>query len=722
MSSEKITSEDTPERFNVEDRGPSNTELKKEDGISRRKFVGLAATGLSVGALLAKTVYPAEAQSLTDKTNSKRSAGSASSAESQQILSPSPDFMPDWTFKGSSLSDWQPIGAAKWKAENGVITGTPSEASGGWLLLNKSLQDVQFFTRMQSAGNYNAGVLLRVEKSDTGMSGIFVSLREGDLKSYRLTLDSNGKELQREPLPAGPGEARFAFTAAQPEIPDAKLLKTGEGGGRPRPTGGDAAYSGPATLRGINLPTPLPELEPPPNGIWKDKWNKVEVIFDADLVRPALNNTAWQMELGATNDASGYGPIALYVGGTDEVQFKDVCYKDLRLATIEPEKVSSNFRMQRLDEFYYSWGAAVADLNHDGHLDVIAGPYYYLGPDFKERREIYLAESFNPSNQYAPNMVTHAHDFHGNGWPDILATEMRQMVLYVNPQGENRRWKRHLVVPQISSEITVLGDVDGDGRPELVYVYQTRVMYAKYDPSDPTKPWTVHNVSAPGMGYVHGVGVGDITGNGKMDILGPAGWWEQPAAAGDAWKYHPVAFGRCPRSGLVGGGQMYVYDVNGDGLNDVVSSLEGHGWGLAWFQQKRDASGNISFERHMIMDDFSTKNAGGVTFSELHALTIGDINGDGIPDIITGKRHWSHMDGYSTPDPNGPAVLYCYHTVRNPKAPGGAEFVPELVHNLSGVGSQLAAVDLDHDGVAEIITATNRGNFVFWSKARAKRG
>ena len=306
MGSEKMTSENTPERSNVEDRGPSNTALKKEDGISRRKFVGLAATGLSVGALFAKTVYPAEAQSSNDKTNTKRSAGSASSAEAQQFLSPSPDFMPDWTFKGSSLSDWRPIGAAKWKAENGVITGTPSDAGGGWLLLNKSLQDVQFFTRMQSAGNYNSGVLLRVEKSDTGMSGIFVSLREGDLKSYRLTLDSNGKELQREPLPAGPGEARFAFTAAQPEIPDAKLLKTGEaGGGRQRPAGSDAGYSGPATLRGINLPTPLPELEPPPNGIWKDKWNKVEVIFDADLVRPALNNTAWQMELGATNDASG---------------------------------------------------------------------------------------------------------------------------------------------------------------------------------------------------------------------------------------------------------------------------------------------------------------------------------------------------------------------------------------------------------------------------------
>jgi hypothetical protein len=269
----------------------------------------------------------------------------------------------------------------------------------------------------------------------------------------------------------------------------------------------------------------------------------------------------------------------------------------------------------------------------------------------------------------------------------------------------------------------VLEDIDGDGRPEIVYVYQNTVMYAKYDPADPTRPWAIHKVSAPGLGYVHGVGVGDITGNGKMDILNPAGWWEQPPAGGaqDLWTYHPVSFGRCSRPGLVGGGQIYVYDVNGDGLNDVVASLEAHGWGLAWFEQKRDPRGNISFERHMIMDNFSTRNAGGVAFSELHAMTVADIDGDGIPDIVTGKRYWSHLEGYTGPDPNGSPVLYCYHTVRNPRAPGGAEFVPELIHNLSGVGSQLAAADLNNDGAVEIITATDRGNFIFWGKPPKKK-
>jgi hypothetical protein len=57
--------------------------------------------------------------------------------------------------------------------------------------------------------------------------------------------------------------------------------------------------------------------------------------------------------------------------------------------------------------------------------------------------------------------------------------------------------------------------------------------------------------------------------------------------------------------------------------------------------------------------------------------------------------------------------------VRNPKAPGGAEFVPELIHNRSGAGSELVAVDLNKDGAVDIVTATDRGTFIFWGKPSA---
>ena len=200
-----------------------------------------------------------------------------------------------------------------------------------------------------------------------------------------------------------------------------------------------------------------------------------------------------------------------------------------------------------------------------------------------------------------------------------------------------------------------------------------------------------------------------------------------PAGADGEWRYHPVAFGRWGRSQTPGGGEIFVYDVNGDKLNDVVTSLNGHGWGLAWYEQTRpstlrdtqegrDAAGAISFVRHMIMDNYSTANAGGVTFSEPHALIAGDVNGDGLADIITGKRYWSHLENYNGPDPYGPAVVVIYRTVRDKAAPGGARFVPEIVHNRSGVGSSFEVMDINKDGVPDISSAGAYGAFVFLSK------
>jgi hypothetical protein len=165
---------------------------------------------------------------------------------------------------------------------------------------------------------------------------------------------------------------------------------------------------------------------------------------------------------------------------------------------------------------------------------------------------------------------------------------------------------------------------------------------------------------------------------------------------------------------------MGVYDINGDGLNDVVTSIEAHGWGLSWFEQVRDKDGTISFVEHKVMSNFSTQNAGGVTFSELHGSAVADINGDGIPDFIVGKRYFSHLETYSDPDPYGAAVIYAYKTVRNPKAEGKAELVPELIHNRSGAGSNIAVADLNNDGAVDIITSVDRGTFIFWGKPHSR--
>ncbi|MGD1073222.1 MAG: FG-GAP-like repeat-containing protein [Bryobacteraceae bacterium] len=617
-----------------------------------------------------------------------------------------PSFHPDSTFKGSALTGWHTLGDATWQAQNGEITGTPKQPAGGWLVLDHSYQDVGFYASFKCAPGCQSGLLMRAEKTaDGGMKGVFVSF-SGQVASYAVTLDAQGHETKRDRLRPGGGQMRIA-PPVDPNAPG-RGGRGGPGRGGPGRAGAD-----------VSLPVVRPDTS-----LRTGDWNSIEIFLDANIVRPFLNEGG---EIGAgvaDPEVGDYGPIALYVGGTGDVQFKDVSYKDIALMKREPEQISNHFRMQRLSDFYYSWGAGAADFNHDGVMDVVSGPHIYYGPDYLTHREIYLALTTNPSDTYTQDdWMQFVGDFTGDGWADVVNCSFSNnpgVWLYVNPKGQSRRWEKHLVVPAYQSEVGMVRDIDGDGKPELIYMAENRVRYAKPDPADPTGNWIVHNVSEAGYGTAHGIGVGDVNGDGRMDIVNAYGWWEQPPAgsAQETWKYHPQAFARYGRN-IMGGSVMGVYDVNGDGLNDVVTVLNVHGYGLAWFEQKRDAAGKISFVEHMIMDDNSTKNAGGVTFSEPHGTTVGDVDGDGIPDFIVGKRYWSHRDDYLDPDPYGPAVLYWYRTVRNKNAPGGAEFVPELIHNRSGAGSDIYAADLNRDGALDIVTATRFGTFIFWGKPGA---
>ncbi len=645
-----------------------------------------------------------------------------------------PTFRPDTTLRGDSLAGWSSRGTGTWRAAAGTLTMTGAAGRAAWLSLDAPLQDAGVYAAYRCEADCEAGLLLRATRTPRGTAGVLLVIAGSDPGGFRVLIDDEGRTIERERLRAMNGMPRVAPPPAPPVQPGARA-----GGPAPAPPPSPAAAAQASALMSRPSATPVP-----------NDWNRIEAFIDANVVRWFINDAAVS---GAVTDdgTGGFGSIALYASSSGRVEFREIAYKDLSLRTSVPEAVGPRFRMSRLTEFYYSWSAAVADFNRDGVLDVTNGPYVYYGPGFTTSREVYIGQTFNPSTDYpyppsrpaASRMpdsawVVHAADFTGDGWPDILTTDHASgsgAALYVNPKGEPRRWDRHTVVPLVQTEITLLADVDGDGRPELVYGAESFVRYASPNPARPTEPWTIRTVSERtswgplGTGGGHGLGVGDINGDGRVDIANPWGWWEQPVRGGNTagntggaatWTYHPVAFGRWDRS-LPGGATMAIYDVNGDGRNDIVTSLQAHGLGLAWFEQQRGADGAIGFTRHMIMDDFSTTNAGGVTFSELHGSAVADVDGDGVPDFVVGKRAWAHLDSYYDPDPYGPAVLYVYRTMRDRRAPGGATFVPELVHNQSGVGSNVVAQDVNGDGAVDIVTATNRGTFVFHGTPRGRR-
>ncbi len=384
-------------------------------------------------------------------------------------------------------------------------------------MLDKPLQDVEFASDYRCTGGCRTGVMVRAQSTAEGFRGIYVALPDGQnpAGAFAVKLDAQGHELTREALKPARGTVRWILPPPATE---------GRGPGRQRPDAPDGAMS-----------VPLPPQSPftrPDYSYRPNQWNPVEVLLDSNFLRVWINDGP---EAGGTNgeadeDMASYGPVALYVGGTGEVRFKQVELKDIGRRVLPTEEVSGGFRMQRISDYYYGWSAAAADINRDGILDVIAGPFYFLGPDYQVSREIYPSKTADVSSQYTPAMVNFAFDYTGDGWPDVLVANSRPMSLYVNPKGELRRWDKYNVLPTVNSEIAVFKDIDADGKPDAVFMGKGAVSWAGVNPSDPTAPWTVHQVSEQGYGVVaqHGVGAGDINGDGRVDIVSPYGWWEQP--------------------------------------------------------------------------------------------------------------------------------------------------------------------------------------------------
>jgi hypothetical protein len=394
------------------------------------------------------------------------------------------------------------------------------------------------------------------------------------------------------------------------------------------------------------------------------------------------------------------------------------------------DEVNITWKKTVLDNRFRSEGVAVADVNKDGKIDVLNGEYWYEAPDWKPHEMQPYMDHKDGLTNYSRVFACWAEDLNGDGYPDLIVIPFPGEACYwlENPKGQTIdkdgkpiHWKKHIIWHSACNETPVYEDLLGTGKRVLIMGWQPitkyiagadgrftiettgsegQMAYFTPNPKDPTALWIMHPISepsAPGkevpgtQRFSHGLGVGDINGDGRPDVMCTGGWWEQPAKPDGttSWKFHPANLGDACAN-------MFAYDMDGDGKADVLST-SAHKFGIWWYKQRgANERGDPVFEKKDLFPKL---------VSETHAAHFKDIDGDGRPDLITGKRWWSH--GKSEPGSDGPAALYWF---RNTKGPDGvAEFTPKLIDDDCGVGTQFEVADINGDGLLDVIVSNKKG-------------
>ena len=349
-------------------------------------------------------------------------------------------------------------------------------------------------------------------------------------------------------------------------------------------------------------------------------------------------------------------------------------------------------------------GIDIADFNQDGKPDIVAGRNWYAAPDYLPRP----LRTIEDWNGYVQSNGDFAVDVDGDGWLDVVAGSftLTEVYWYRNP-GEKeiaagKLWEKKLLVDtkQSQNEGQLLADLNNDGQPEWIansWKKDNPLVAWEMSTSEegPTLKPTIIGPSANG----HGMAVGDINNDGHSDVFVGMGWYENPGTAemAPSWKYHADWDEHVSVP-------CVVHDWDADGKNDLLVG-NGHDFGLYWWRQlDPDSDGKLQWEKKLVDQ----------SYSQPHCLHLADLDGDGTPELITGKR----VEAHNGKDPGGtmPPCLYYYRWDKQ-----ALTFHRHAIdEGHIGTGLQIRTADLNGDGKIDIAVAGKSGTYLIFNQGSGK--